>query len=207
MKFPNKKYKNVKNFFNDYFTNINLSLASVDFNNLEKIINILSKIYKKGKHKVFVCGNGGSAALSDHFACDHQKILSETGKIKPIIISLCSNSSLMTAISNDNSYFDIFSDQIKQIGSKGDVLIIISSSGKSQNVIKALRTAKKMSIKTVSFTGFSGGLSKKLANYNIHINSSNYGIIESMHHNVMNIISQYIKNKILGKNKIKKIFF
>ena len=207
MKFPYKKYYNVNEFKNDYIKSLSSTFNSINTKSLSRIVKLLENAYKKKGIKVLVCGNGGSAAISNHFACDHQKILSETGKIKPIIISLCSNSSLMTAISNDNSYFDIFSDQIKQIGSKGDVLIIISSSGKSQNVIKALRTAKKMSIKTVSFTGFSGGLSKKLANYNIHINSSNYGIIESMHHNVMNIISQYIKNKILGKNKIKKIFF
>ena len=101
----------------------------------------------------------------------------------------------------------VFSDQIKQIGSKGDILIVISSSGKSKNIINALKVAKKLSIKTISFTGFTGGTTKKISDLNIHINSNNYGIIESMHHNLMNLISQYIKHKVISKNKIKKTIF
>ena len=157
-----------------------------------KLIELDNKFkFLKNGIKILVCGNGGSAAISNHFACDHQKIIYETGKIKPFIISLAANNSLMTAISNDNNYSAVFSDQIKQIWSKGDVLIVISSSGKSKNVINALKIAKRLSLKTISLTGFSGGLAKKISDYNIHIKSNNYGIIESMHHNIMNLISQY----------------
>ena len=92
MKFPNKKYKNIKNFFNDYFVNINRSLKSLSFMDLEKIIFILKNVYTNNLNKVYVCGNGGSAALAEHFACDHQKILYESKKFKPFIISLVSNS-------------------------------------------------------------------------------------------------------------------
>lgn len=207
MKFPNKKYINVINFKNDYFKTLSSTFDSINGLNLKKIINLLEKNYKKRGIKILVCGNGGSAAISNHFACDHQKIIYETGKIKPFIISLSSNNSLITAISNDNDYSMVFSDQIKQIGSKGDILIVISSSGKSKNIINALKTAKKLSIKTISFTGFTGGTTKKISDLNIHINSNNYGIIESMHHNLMNLISQYIKHKVISKNKIKKTIF
>ena len=207
MKFPNKKYINVINFKNDYFKTLSSTFDSINELNLKKIINLLEKNYKKRGIKILVCGNGGSAAISNHFACDHQKIIYETGKIKPFIISLSSNNSLITAISNDNDYSMVFSDQIKQIGSKGDILIVISSSGKSKNIINALKVAKKLSIKTISFTGFTGGTTKKISDLNIHINSNNYGIIESMHHNLMNLISQYIKHKVISKNKIKKTIF
>ena len=207
MKFTNKKYINVINFKNDYFKTLSSTFDSINELNLKKIINLLEKNYKKRGIKILVCGNGGSAAISNHFACDHQKIIYETGKIKPFIISLSSNNSLITAISNDNDYSMVFSDQIKQIGSKGDILIVISSSGKSKNIINAIKVAKKLSIKTISFTGFTGGTTKKISDLNIHINSNNYGIIESMHHNLMNLISQYIKHKVISKNKIKKTIF
>jgi phosphoheptose isomerase len=123
------------------------------------------------------------------------------------MISLSSNSALMTAISNDNSYEDIYGDQILQIGKKKDVLITISSSGNSKNIIKALKVAKKKQIRCISLTGFNGGLSKKLADFNIHVESSNYGIIESLHHTVMNLISQFLKNKYLSYNKTKNTFY
>ena len=207
MKFPNKKYQTAIDFNNDYKKSFDEAFETINFKKLDKIIKILDKAYKNSKKKILVCGNGGSAALANHFACDHQKIIYETGKIKPFIISLSSNNSLITAISNDNDYSMVFSDQIKQIGSKGDILIVISSSGKSKNIINAIKVAKKLSIKTISFTGFTGGTTKKISDLNIHINSNNYGIIESMHHNLMNLISQYIKHKVISKNKIKKTIF
>ena len=113
----------------------------------------------------------------------------------------------MTAISNDSKYENVFCDQIKQIGKQSDILITISSSGDSQNIIKAIRVAKAMSIKTISFTGFNGGRSKNLADHNIHVKSQNYGIIESLHHTIMNLISQYLKNIYLSENKIKNLKF
>ncbi len=207
MKFPIKKYSNIKSFKNDYYENLKKSFESIRSEDLKKIISTLDNAYKNGKNKVMVCGNGGSAALANHFACDHQKILNKIGNLKPFVLSLSSNSSLMTAISNDNNYKFVFSDQIKQIGKKSDILLTISSSGKSANIINALNIAKKMSIKTISFTGFDGGKSKKIADLNMHIKSSNYGIIESLHHTIMNLISQFLKNKYLSSKKIKSIKF
>lgn len=170
-------------------------------------MRILEKAYKNKNKKVMVCGNGGSAALANHFVCDHQKILYETKKIKPNMISLSANSALMTAISNDNTYEDVYSDQILQIGKKDDILITISSSGSSKNIVKAIQTAKKLKIYCISLTGFKGGLSKKIADVNLHIASQNYGIVESLHHTLMNIISQYLKNKYLSVNQTKKTYY
>ena len=161
----------------------------------------------KTKKKVFVCGNGGSAALANHYACDHQKILYETNKIKPKILSLCANIPLISAISNDNGYEKIFVDQLKYISNPLDILIIISSSGKSKNIINALKWANKNKLITISFTGFDGGISKKISNYNVNVPIFNYGIVEATHHSIMNIISQYIKNKLLTKKQIQKNIF
>ena len=207
MKFPIKKYLTVKNFKEDYYLELQKSFLSINLSSLKKIISVLDKAYKNRNKKVIVCGNGGSAALADHFACDHQKILNEVNGLSPFVISLASNGPLITAISNDRKYEHVFSDQIKQIGKSSDILITISSSGKSKNIINAIKVAKKMSLKTISLTGFNGGLSKKIAHNNIHINSSNYGIIESMHHTIMNLVSQYLKNKYLSLRQIKLIKF
>ena len=207
MKFPNKKYKNVEKFFDDYFLNINSSLNTINFTVLKQIILILKKIYRNNKNKVYVCGNGGSAALADHFACDHQKILYETKKFKPFIISLASNGALGTAISNDINYKSIFKEQLKQTANFNDVLITISASGKSDNIINAIRWANKNKLITISLTGFNGGLSKKLSKYNLHIDSKNYGVIEANHQSLINIISQYLKVDSLSLNEIQKVNF
>lgn len=207
MKFPTKKYFQLAEFTNDYYKFFKTAFNSIDIYNLKKIIRILEKVYKSPNSKILICGNGGSAAIANHFACDHQKILFDTKKFKPFFVSLTCNSPLMTAISNDNDYGSIFSDQIKQIGKKNDILITISSSGNSKNVAKAIKVAKKMRLKTISFTGFTGGSTKRLADYNIHVQSFNYGIVESLHHTIMNIISQFLKNKYLTKEKIRATYF
>ena len=203
MKFPIKKYLTLKSYKNDYQKSYIKSYKTIDESKLNQVTQILERAYKNSKRKIIICGNGGSAALANHFACDHQKILYETKKFRPFIISLSSNTALMTAISNDNKYENIFSDQINQIGSVNDILITISSSGKSKNIIKAIKTAKKKLMLTISLTGFDGGDSKKISDLNIHINSYNYGIIESLHHTIMNLISQFLKNKYLTENQIK----
>ncbi len=207
MKFPNKKYNNLKHYFDDYYNELNLSMSSVNINNLKKVINLLRKIYKSGKNKVFVCGNGGSAALAEHFACDHQKILFETKKFRPSVYSLVSNSAIGTAISNDVKYEAIFSEQLKYQSSKGDILIVISSSGKSKNIVEAVKWANKNKLISISMTGFDGGTVKRISRHNLHVSSKNYGIIEANHQSLMNIISQYLKMKELELRSIKKVNF
>ena len=206
MGFPTKKFINYSLFHEGYKEAFDKAYSSLNKNNIEKILNIIKKNYKS-KNKIIVCGNGGSAALSNHFACDHQKILSSCKKLRPYIISLNSNNSIFSAIANDINYKSVFSEQLKQIGEKGDLLITISSSGKSPNIIQATKIANKLGIKTISLTGFNGGTSKKISYYNIHVRSDNYGIIESVHHCVMNLISQYIRNTQLSENVIKKTNF
>ncbi len=205
-KFPFKKYTSLKHYFDDYFEDFRQSKEKLNSDNLKNIIKILSSNYNKRK-KIFVCGNGGSAAIANHFECDHKKILSETKKINPRIISLCSNNPLITAISNDISYNEVFKKQLEYLADQGDMLITISSSGNSENIIKAIKYAKSKKIKTLSFTGFNGGRAKKLTDYNIHIDSLNYGVVENLHHACMNIISQFIRNNVSNSFQIRKYKF
>jgi phosphoheptose isomerase len=208
MRFPYKKYKNLNNFTSDYFDDFIRTKNNINFFDLKNIIDTLKKAYKDEKTTVFVCGNGGSAAIANHFECDHKKILFEgTKNLNPKIISLCSNNSLITAIANDFSYEEIFSKQLEYLAKKKDILITISSSGKSKNIVKALKWSNKNSIKTISFTGFDGGESKKIAKLNIHASSYNYGIVESIHHSIMNIISQFIRQDFNNLKVIRNSFF
>lgn len=200
------KYNNLDTYCDDYFKEFNNSFDASSRKNLKKIILFLEKKYQK-KNNIYICGNGGSAAIANHFECDHKKILSETKKIKPRIISLCSNSALMTAISNDISYETVFKKQLEYLFKKDDVLITISSSGNSNNIIEVIKFAKKNKLKVISFTGFNGGRSKRLCDFNLHVNSNNYGVIENLHHAYMNIISQFIKLKLLSNMEIKKYKF
>ena len=117
---------------------------------------------------------------------------------------MCSESSLISAISNDISYADIFLFQAKRFMQKGDVLILISSSGNSKNIIKVLNYCNKRKIKTIGLTNFSGGVLKKKCNISIHTNVFNYGIGEDANHIIMHFIMQYLSMKNL-KTREKKI--
>jgi len=155
-----------------------------------KNINCLNnEIYNtlKNKKKIFICGNGGSAAISEHVACDLIKNFKFKGK--KLIISLTSNSALTTMISNDFGYDKIFSYQLDQFASNKDLLIIISSSGDSENVFKAFIKAKKLNMKIFSLVGFNGGrIKKKMKSNIIHIKSQDYGIIEDCHQSIFHAI-------------------
>ena len=206
MKFPNKKSKNFNEFLEAYKKEANRLINENHQTELEKISKILFKFYNS-KKTLFVCGNGGSASIAEHFACDHQKSLTSTKRFKPKVISLSSNLPLITAIANDVDYSNVFSDQLKYNFESGDILFVISASGNSPNILEALKFAKKNKIFTISFTGFNGGKAKKLSDINLHCRSFNYGIVEMMHHNFMNIIAQYLRQKVLSKKEIKKVFF
>jgi phosphoheptose isomerase len=206
IKFPIKKYKKINHYFEDYFDEFLEAKDSINLKDLNNIYKVLYKTYSSNK-KIFVCGNGGSAAIANHFECDHKKILFENTKIKPRIISLCSNNSLISAIANDINYNSIFKKQLSYLAKRGDLLIAISSSGKSPNILDAIDYAKKNKMISISFTGFSGGPSKDKSDYNIHINSYNYGIVESLHHSIMNILAQYIRQKNSTAKIIKRSFF
>ena len=125
-KFPQKKYNLIKEFFTDYTKNLGKVLGEIDFTKLEKASNFLEKTISVNKN-IFVCGNGGSAAIANHLVCDYIKLMRKNTKLKPKVITLSSNIELITAISNDFSYDKIFSEQLNYLGNKNDLLILISS--------------------------------------------------------------------------------
>ena len=102
---------------------------------------------------------------------------------------------------------NVFSKQLEYLANEKDLLLTISASGNSENIIQAIKFALKKKMIVVSFTGFSGGKSRKLSKYNLHVNSKNYGVIENLHHAYMNITSQYIRVECSTKKEIDQNFF
>ena len=187
----------INKFIKSYIDKISFSILASDFKNLDKAANaIISTI--KNNNNIYVCGNGGSAAIANHYVVDFLKFFRENSSYKPKIYSLSNSIEAITAISNDISYDKIFSYQAENLCKKNDLIIIISSSGNSKNVIELINFAKSKKIKTIGFSGFRGGYLKKNSNISIHINAENYGISEDSHHILMHGILQYLV-KYFGK--------
>ena len=192
----------INNFFNEYTHNLSKSLSEVD---LKKLSNAANKINQKIKNNktIYVCGNGGSAAIANHYICDFLKYFREKTRKKSKIISLSNNVETITAISNDISYEKIFSYQAESLCEKGDLIIIISSSGNSKNIIELLKFAKKNKVFTIGFSGFKGGFLKKNCDISVHVEADNYGISEDSHHILMHLILQYLIKSLNIKKKLK----
>lgn len=175
------------------------ALDSLDLAELDKIIEILLKAYKENR-QVFVIGNGGSASLASHFACDLSKGTLQNAyddKEKRFkVISLTDNTALMTAYSNDLAYEHVFSQQLRNLLSEGDVVIGISSSGNSKNIINAINLAKKNRAVTVGLLGFDGGKLRDIVDFKILVNNYNYGIVEDSHSVLQHIICSVIRKTL-----------
>ncbi|MFV2015461.1 MAG: SIS domain-containing protein, partial [Candidatus Heimdallarchaeota archaeon] len=189
MTFPNKKYTDIENYVEDYFNEINLAALSIDRNKLSEAIKILTKAYKNGS-MVYSCGNGGSAAIANHLVCDHCKLVRTDTDLISRIYSLSTTVEIITAIGNDLSYDEIFEYQLKSLSKAGDVLITISSSGDSENIVRAANWAKQNNVLIISLTGFSGGRSAKIADVNLHVRATNYGVIEDVHQSIIHLLAQ-----------------
>jgi D-sedoheptulose 7-phosphate isomerase len=205
-KFPISKISKSKEFYLSYVNQKNNLLQHVNFTELDKIINLLKKCFKNN-NTVYTCGNGGSASLADHFTCDFIKQSNNKTNLKVKSISLTTNFSLISAIANDISYDNIFSFQIEKLCKKKDVLFLFSVSGNSKNLLEAVKTAKKIGVKTVSFTGFNGGKLSKISDLNLNFSMANYGIVEDCHTSIMHYLSQYLRNISIKSNNYKKINF
>jgi D-sedoheptulose 7-phosphate isomerase len=175
----------------NYANRVNAGLESVDKEQLQKVLETLELAYKK-RLPVFVCGNGGSLTMSDHFHCDHAKGTHYDAHLRPRIEPLTSGS-ILTAIANDIGYDDVFAFQLSMKGSAGDILVAISASGNSPNIIRAINQAKKLNMDVIAFVGFDGGKAADLADMVLHVQEDNYGIIEDCHQCLMHIIAQHIR--------------
>jgi len=173
-----------------------ISTISDNYNELDKIITKLLLI-RDTRKKIFTMGNGGSASTASHFLADLLKTAITKNENRYIGISLVDNMPLISAWSNDSSYDDIFKEQLENSISKGDLVIAFSGSGKSKNVVNALKFAKSKDAFCIGFTGKSGGRFPKLCDICIRIPSNDMLIIESTHLMLCHCIITTIRD--LGK--------
>lgn len=182
----------MQSFIKEYIDNLIVILNVLDKKEIEKIKLALDDTIKN-ESKIYIIGNGGSAATSSHMAND----LSVGLKLRDIrnfnVESLSDNSSVCTAIANDIGYDNIFYAQIKNKIKQNDLLIAISCSGNSKNIIKAVEYAKKQGTKIVGMTGFDGGELKKLADIKFHVETlkGEYGLVEDVHMILDHILYSY----------------
>ena len=179
------------------------ALDGIDKNSIHEMEMQLTHM-AKGGYPILVCGNGGSAAITEHMSCDHTKGICLDTNLNPYIIPLQSNVSLCSAIANDIGYDYVFSKQVEWFNSKVPFgLFVVSSSGNSPNIVNALLEAKKRNIVTMSMVGFDGGKVKDLSQFCIHVKSNNYGIVEDAHQILMHSMAQSIRMNNTNKSILK----
>ena len=198
-RFKNQTFnqESIRTYLVDYSAKLQECLNSVSQKSLEAAAEAMRTARQSGG-RVFVAGNGGSAAISEHLSCDWQKGVQLDGMKSLKVNCLTSNTSLLTAIANDYGYAESFSYQLELAEpNPNDVLLLISSSGNSENIMKAASYAKTKGCKVIGFTGFSGGKLKDLADISLHIPFANYGLVEDGHQALMHVLAQFhdIKNR------------
>ena len=203
MSFPDNKYKDAGSFIDAYFAEYSAAAKSVNREKLQQAADILTRVYTEGGI-VYSCGNGGSAAIANHLVCDHCKLVRTDTTLTSRIVSLSATVEIITAIGNDISYDEVFAYQLRCLAKKGDALITISSSGNSENIVRAAAWAKENGIPVISLTGFEGGRSAQIADVNLHVTADNYGVIEDVHQSLMHVLAQYIRQAHIDEHLIQE---
>ena len=190
-------YKDLENSVNESFS-AKKSLINIK-SEISKAILIISRKLSQGG-KIMLCGNGGSAADAQHLAAEFVVRLKPKFNRKPIpAISLAQDTSTITACGNDFSFDIQFSRSLDALGKKEDILIIISTSGNSKNIINVLKAARKKRIFSIGFLGNRGGKSKKLCNIPLVVNSNNTARIQEAHIFLGHFIFESVENKLFNK--------
>ena len=183
---------NIEEFSKSYFEYLSLILQNISTTEVENFIKVLLNARNKGSIVYFI-GNGGSAATASHFANDIA--IGTREYIKPFrVISLCDNKAIITAIGNDDGFNKIFSQQLEVLLKKDDVVVAISASGNSPNLLKALDVAKRKGSITVGISAFDGGELKKKADISVHVptGKGEYGPAEDAHMVLDHLVSSYL---------------
>lgn len=179
----------------DYFSEGQKILSQISGDEVAKLAGAIEKVRLAGG-VVYIAGNGGSAATASHFATDIG--IGSINRANPVrVVSLCDNSAAMTAISNDLDYSAVFEQQVKLLGKSEDLLVVISASGNSENLLKAVEVAKTIGMNSYSLTGFDGGKLKQITSgQNVHVTTPKgaYGLVEDAHLAICHVITECIRS-------------
>ena len=181
----------INSYLDDYSTELRNAIKSVDIDQMNIAINTLGEFYSSDK-SIYSIGNGGSHAIADHLVCDFVKGTYKNDEKRLKVIPLGSLASLHSAAANDFGHKNAFAEQLKFFGSKDSLLIAISSSGNSENIFNAVKYHQSNGSVCIGMTGFDGGILKEICDICLHVNSSNYGIVEDSHQALMHILAQYL---------------
>jgi len=191
--FPNQRFDDAAAYAEAYFEQVQAAQRSVAPEALRAAATLLAQTVAAGG-TVLACGNGGSAAISNHLLCDFLKGMRTGSTLQPRVISLSSSPELMTAVANDFDFAEIFAFQIEAMARPGDLLIATSSSGRSPNIVRAIVAGRAKGMRIVAMTGFDGGRAKLDADVALHVRSDNYGVVEDVHQSLMHILAQYLRH-------------
>jgi phosphoheptose isomerase len=206
MSFPEETYPNGGAYIAAYRDATAHAWASVDPAAFDRAAALLDPAIR-GRRMVYACGNGGSAAISGHLLCDFLKGIQTDTALRPRVVSLASHIELITAIANDIAYEEIFAYQLKTMAAPGDVLITVSSSGNSENIVRAIDWARGNGVGSIAMTGFAGGRSAALADVNLHVAAENYGIVEDIHQSMMHCLAQYLRQSAMPPDLVPRRVF
>jgi histidinol-phosphate phosphatase family protein len=200
-KFPAHRFEQAEEFGGAYVAELARAFATVDLAEIRRAAEILTAAYRRDA-VVFSCGNGGSASIANHLQCDHVKGVRTGTDLTPRVVSLSTNVELLTAIANDLSYDSVFEYQLQSQARPGDVLIAVSSSGRSPNIVRALEWAHAHGMQTIALTGFDGGKARRTAAVSVHVDSGNYGVIEDAHQSCMHLLAQYVRQSRMSADAV-----
>ena len=163
-----------------YIADIHRVLDQLSVVQIDEAVRYIQEARHNGR-QVFVMGNGGSASTASHFACDLGKNTRHNGKRPLRVIALTDNMALFSALANDEGYDNVFAQQLEALARPNDLLLAISTSGNSKNVLEAVRLAQELKARTIGMTGFDGGTLGKLVDVNLHVPSHSIEQVEDMH--------------------------
>lgn len=188
----------IKNWSKNYIENLKNLLDEMNLDNVKGAAELLLDAYQKNK-RIFIVGNGGSASTASHMVCDFSKsVRGHSGDAKWAgfkAIALTDNVPAITAWSNDKSYEEAYAQQLGNLASEGDLLIAISSSGSSKNILKCVGVAKKLNMKVIGIAGFYGGRLAKVVDVALVVNSKEYGPAEDVQLILNHIFTDFFYQK------------
>lgn len=189
----------------NYISTLHKTIDQLPQELIVEVINILQKA-RMQRNQVFIMGNGGSASTASHFVCDLAKNTRHAGLPHYRAIGLTDNMAIFSAYANDEGYENVFAKQLVNLIQPGDVIIGVSASGNSQNVLNAIQEAKLLATTTIAFTGFDGGRLAQMVDINIHVKSNIIEHVEDIHLMLEHMIVKAIKDQPYLETNLPELF-
>jgi D-sedoheptulose 7-phosphate isomerase len=180
----------------DYLDTLRRILDELSVDAIENVIAVLERVYHSGG-TIFICGNGGSAAASGHWACDFAKgtVVPKARRLRAM--SLADNLAILTAYANDLSYDQVFAEPLRTYAQTGDAVILITASGNSPNILEAAKAARDLGVTSIGLIGFGGGKLAGMVDHQVTVSCREYGPVEDLHMVLDHIMSTYLRTVIM----------